>query len=205
MSFIAALGTGVVFGLSAGISPGPLLALVVSETLKYGWRSGVKVALAPLITDGPIILISLFLIFYLSNIDFLLGLISLLGAGFIGYLSFEVLTAKAPEVENTERESHSFKKGIITNALSPHPYLFYFSVGGPIILRAYETSVWSSAAFLIGFNLLLVGSKVGIAAVVSRSRSFLKSRMYLCTLKGLGIVLVIFAFLFLREAARYLF
>jgi len=28
--------SGVVFGLAAGIAPGPLLALAFSETLKYG-------------------------------------------------------------------------------------------------------------------------------------------------------------------------
>lgn len=46
--------SGIIFGLSAGISPGPLLALVISETLKFGRKEGIKVAIAPLITDIPI-------------------------------------------------------------------------------------------------------------------------------------------------------
>lgn len=45
------LSVGAVLGLSSGLSPGPLLALVISETLRHGVKAGVKVALAPIITD----------------------------------------------------------------------------------------------------------------------------------------------------------
>jgi len=34
--------SGMIFGLAAGTSPGPLLALVFSETLKYGKEEEVK-------------------------------------------------------------------------------------------------------------------------------------------------------------------
>ena len=44
---MALLGSAVVYGLSAGFSPGPLLALVISQTLRYGIREGVKAAWRP--------------------------------------------------------------------------------------------------------------------------------------------------------------
>ena len=50
--------TGIILGLMAGISPGPLLALVISETLKHGKKEGIKIALTPFITDLPAILLS---------------------------------------------------------------------------------------------------------------------------------------------------
>ena len=43
------LTIGTILGLSAGFAPGPLLALVISETLQHDIKSGVKVALAPII------------------------------------------------------------------------------------------------------------------------------------------------------------
>ena len=61
------LSAGVVMGLSAGFSPGPLLALVLSHTVRYGVREGVKIALAPLLTDLPIILVSMLVLTKLSN------------------------------------------------------------------------------------------------------------------------------------------
>ena len=67
-SEISFLASGVVFGLSAGLSPGPLLTLVISETLKHGTRSGIKVALAPLITDTPIVMLAITVVSQVSDL-----------------------------------------------------------------------------------------------------------------------------------------
>ena len=53
------LFSGVVFGLSAGLSPGPLLTLVISETLKHNAKEGIKVSIAPILTDLPIVMITI--------------------------------------------------------------------------------------------------------------------------------------------------
>ena len=80
------LTIGAVLGLSAGFAPGPLLTLVISETLQHGIKSGLKVAIAPIITDLPIIIVTLFLISKLSNFHEILGIISLIGGCFILYM-----------------------------------------------------------------------------------------------------------------------
>src|SRR5215210_2883396 len=56
LSFLL-LGGGI--GLAAGISPGPVLTLVLSETLRHGWLRGAAVAAGPLLADGPIIVFAL--------------------------------------------------------------------------------------------------------------------------------------------------
>ena len=75
---LSTISAGIVLGLSAGFSPGPLLALVISETLQHDIRAGIKVAVAPIITDLPIIIFSLFIINEISGLYNILGLISLL-------------------------------------------------------------------------------------------------------------------------------
>ena len=85
---IALVSAGLVYGLSAGFSPGPLLALVISQTLKHGMREGVKVALAPLITDLPIILVSLLVLTRLTDFKTVLGVISIIGGVFVAYLAY---------------------------------------------------------------------------------------------------------------------
>ena len=54
----ALVSAALLLGLGEGIKPGPLNTLVITETLQHDWRSGTKVALSPLITDAPIIIIS---------------------------------------------------------------------------------------------------------------------------------------------------
>ena len=75
--------TGAILGPAAGIAPGPLLALVISETMEHGVRAGVKVALAPILKDLPIIIITIFILAKLSSFHSVLGVISILGAFFI--------------------------------------------------------------------------------------------------------------------------
>src|SRR3990172_11541892 len=73
-----ALALGVAYGLSAGIAPGPLLALVITTSRRDGWRAGALVAVAPLLTDIPIIVVSLSLLGQLS--DSSIGVIGVLGS-----------------------------------------------------------------------------------------------------------------------------
>ena len=69
------LAMGSILGLSAGFAPGPLLTLVISETLQHDIRAGVKVALAPIVTDLPIIMLTLFILVKLSGFHKVLGII----------------------------------------------------------------------------------------------------------------------------------
>ena len=125
------LTIGIVLGLSAGFAPGPLLTLVISETLQHDIKSGVKVALAPIINDVPIILLTLLVLSKLSAFHSILGIISLFGGFFILYMGYESIRTKRVEINFQEIKPKSLSKGIVANTLSPHPYLFWLSVGAP--------------------------------------------------------------------------
>ncbi len=81
-----ALSYGVVLGLSAGFSPGPLQMILIAQTLRYGTAEGLKVAVAPLLTDLPIIGLVLLLMLSLPQIDAVLGLIAYAGAALLLFL-----------------------------------------------------------------------------------------------------------------------
>lgn len=190
-----------VLGLSAGLAPGPLLTFVISQTLKYNVNEGLKVALAPLITDVPIILVTLFLLTKLSNFKMALGITSFLGGAFILYLSYETIKTKPFEASQDTR-AQSLKKGAMVNALNPHPYSFWFSVGSPTMLKDQAESSLGAVAFATSFYLCLVGSKLCLALVVGKSRAFLEGRVYLCTMRVLGALLFVFALLLFRDGLR---
>src|SRR5512139_1318754 len=86
---LSALALGVLLGFSAGLSPGPMLALVLAQTLRHGSREGCKIALTPLVTDAPIILVTLLLASKLAQLRPLLGMVSIAGAIFVLYLAWE--------------------------------------------------------------------------------------------------------------------
>lgn len=195
--------TGTVFGLTAGISPGPLLTLVISQTIKHNRAEGIKTAMAPLLTDLPIILFTLLALSRLSNSDPILGSISIAGSLFIVYLGLESIRTKGIEIKVQSIKPRSIRKSIIVNATSPHPYLFWLTVGAPIIFKAYHINPGTAAVFIIAFYVLLVGSKVGVAVLVDRSRGFLKNRAYIWAMRVLGIILLVFAAIYIRDGLQF--
>jgi len=201
---ITYLTMGAVFGLTAGISPGPLLTLVISETLRHNKTEGVKIAVAPLITDIPIVLLTIFILSKMASSDIVLGIISILGGIFIAYLGYDSIKSRGIEIDIQNLKPKSIRKGIIVNILSPHPYIFWLMVGAPITVNAYQANPVTAFAFIIAFYVLLVGSKISIALVVDRSRTFLKNKVFIWTLRILGLVLIIFAILLIKEGFGYL-
>lgn len=190
---------GAVLGLASGCAPGPLLVLVISETLRYDVRAGIKVALAPVITDLPIILFAHLVLSNLSDHQSILGVISLVGGCFVVYMAYENLRAEYLEPDLTDNRPRSLMKGMWTNMLSPHPYLFWISVGAPLLNKAISSSPAASIAFLGGFYALLVGSKVLLAILVGRSKSFLQGAVYRNIMRLLGLLLGVLALLLFRD------
>ncbi|OGP64540.1 MAG: hypothetical protein A2170_03190 [Deltaproteobacteria bacterium RBG_13_53_10] len=201
---ISALITGFVFGLSSGLAPGPLLVLVITQSLKHNAREGIKVAAAPLITDVPIILVSLFALTQLDSFHRALGFISFAGGIYVLYLSHECFRTKPVTLEELKTEPRSLSKGVVINFLNPHPYLFWLTFGGPFILKIREVNPLAPFAFISSFYLLLIGSKVFLALIAGRSRTFLRSKGYLFVMKGLALILTLFAFLLIKDALRFI-
>jgi threonine/homoserine/homoserine lactone efflux protein len=197
------LTSGLVLGLSAGLTPGPIMTLVIFQTLKYGVGEGVKVALAPLVTDAPIVFFSLFLLAQISSLKTVLGVLSFVGGTYLLYLAYESIRFKGAEQTEIREQPHSIRKGVVVNFLNPSPYVFWMSIGGPLVLKALQTHIAYSLFFIVPFYGLLVGSKCLLAVVSGKSKGFLTSRFYVYTMRMLGGILIVFALLFFRDGMKY--
>ena len=195
---------GIMFGLGAGLTPGPLMTLVITETLKHGTKEGLKISMAPLITDLPIILFSILLLSKISGFEQLIGIISLFGAGYIMYLGYQSLTFSGMAMETVTAAPQSIRKGILANIFNPNPYVFWVSVGAPIVINALDVSVLAAVLFLFAMYACLVGSKMLTALILGKSRQFLKNKYYINILRLLGVVLLVFAIIYLKDGLHYL-
>lgn len=197
--------SAVVLGFSAGIAPGPLLTLVVSESLRYGPRAGLSVSLAPLASDFPIVAAALMLASRLSGHMSLLGGLSVVGSAFIAYLAVENIRFAGSRMETeTTTGSRSFARGVTVNFLNPHPYLFWLTVGAPILIKAYAGGMLPVLTFLVLFYMCLVGCKMALALAIGRWRHLLGSRGYIWTIRTTGILLAGFSLLFLKDGLQKL-
>jgi len=191
---LAAVGTytaiGLTFGLTGGLSPGPITALVIGQTLRYGRHEGYKVALAPVITDGPLLALTMFLVARLQNIDVFAAVVGLLGAAVLFWLAVDSMKAGQLTVENNTGSPGSVTKAVLTNLVNPHPYLFWFTIGAPTALKAAQAHPGALVGFVSGFAAAIVGTKMLIAYSVDRYRTIFSGPAYRWTMRILGIMLM---------------
>jgi threonine/homoserine/homoserine lactone efflux protein len=198
------ISAGVLLGLISGLSPGPLLTLVLTQTIRHNRAEGIKVALSPLITDFPIILITVLILGRLAQFDIFLAIISFIGAIFLAYLGVESLRIRELNFDVKDSKSGSLKKGIIANFLNPGPYLFWATVGTPLMFKAYKTDLLTSIFFMASFYVFLIGSKIVVAFLVDKSKLFINQKIYLVLMRILGIALLVFSLIFLYDGIKYL-
>ncbi|MGD8398489.1 MAG: LysE family transporter [Anaerolineae bacterium] len=187
------LALGFSMGISAGLSPGPLLTLVITASLRSGLAGGLRVALAPFVTDAPIIGLAVLLAGRLP--PDVLHWVGTVGGLVVIWMGVDTLRAARgahlPQASTAQADARrELWRGVVVNALNPHPYLFWATVGGPALVRGWRASPAYVAAFLVPFYALLVGSKMVIAWMVSGRAGALSLDWYRRILGGCGVLLL---------------
>jgi threonine/homoserine/homoserine lactone efflux protein len=205
---LALLSSGAVLGLTCGITPGPLFALMLSETLRKGRRAGLAVSLAPLVTDLPIILLTVLVVSGLSRSGMVLGLISVAGGVFVARLGFDTIRATVTAGSDAPRgtaktdapespKSTGLRNAIIANFLNPGPWIYWLTVGAPLILNAWNRSPLLACAYLSTFYIFLSGSMIVLVLVAGRGLRHLNGPAAAWVMRVLGAMLFFFAAYFL--------
>ena len=106
---------GIFLGLVAGVSPGPLLTMVISETLQHGAKEGVKVAISPLITDLLIVSAIVAILSHFESQNSIVALISLLGAVYLIHLGISSFKVKYSSLFSSKIFNSSFTISICSS------------------------------------------------------------------------------------------
>ena len=163
---------GIGFGLAAAAQPGPFQTYIISQSLTRGWRKTLPAALAPLVSDPPIIALCLLA---LSQVPaWFERLLYYAGGTFVVYLAFGAyrawrdFKAEGPAVE--AGAGQGVWRAALVNALSPGPYLFWSLVTGPILMRGWRETPIHGIGFLAGFYVTLISSLAAIILVFGIAR-----------------------------------
>lgn len=164
---------GLGYGFAAASQPGPFQTYLISQTLSKGWRRTLPAALAPLISDGPIIALCLLVLSVVP--PWMERVLYSVGGAFILYLAYGAFQAwrhydPTPQVDSGARQS--LVKAAMMNMLSPGPYIFWSLVTGPILVAGWRTAPAIGVSFLAGFYLMLVGGLAGIILVFGLAARF---------------------------------
>jgi threonine/homoserine/homoserine lactone efflux protein len=149
---------GIGFGLAAAAQPGPLQTYLVSQTLLKGWKRTLPAAFAPLLSDGPIIALSLLVIsqipLWLQRFLYIVGGLFVLYLAYGAYKSWKNFDPTIPSAESKTQQS--ILKAALINILNPNPYIFWSLVTGPILLRGWRETPLHGLSFIAAFYATMV-------------------------------------------------
>jgi threonine/homoserine/homoserine lactone efflux protein len=162
-------------GFSATSMPGPMQAYLLNVTLNYGWRRGLLIIFSPLIIDGPIILLT---VFVLGSIpDWAIQAIRVVGGLLLLWIAWGAwqqlragvsFAAGEDKLKGNVSTPKILGTALAMNAVSPGPYLFWSTVNGPLLLQALDISIWAALAMLIGFYGTFLGGLALLVIVFSK-------------------------------------
>lgn len=188
---------GVSIGLAAGITPGPLLLLVITTTLRSGRRAGVLVAAAPLAADVLVVTATLLVLGQLSVVA--LSVVGVVGGFVLAYLGVRTLDAARTfelalsEVNMPVPVLRALRQATAVTVLNPHPWITWVAVLGPLTLVAWRSIPMAAPAPVIGCYAALIGARVMISLLVAAGRDRLTRTGYRQTLTAAGVLLVLAA------------
>lgn len=164
------LTQGLILGATAAVQPGPYQAYLLSQTLRTGWRKTLPAAFAPLLSDGPIVLLVLLVLttaprWLLSGLQIAGGLF-LLYLAYNAFRSYRAAETAAP-ADVAELPQRSLLKGALLNALSPNPYIFWATIAGPIFISGWREAPALGLSFVLGFYTALIGGFMAFIALFS--------------------------------------
>ncbi len=163
---------GLTLGLSAAFSPGPFQAYLFARTITRGWRLALPSVLAPLISDGPIVILMVLVL--TQTPDWLLNGVRLVGGVFLLYLAWRAYNASKQAGEPLEAPHQSAQRSLLeaalVNALGPGPYIFWGLIAGPILVSAWRSAPPLAVSFLAGFYGSLIGGLCVLVAVYAGAR-----------------------------------
>jgi threonine/homoserine/homoserine lactone efflux protein len=169
---IAYLVLGATYAFASAVQPGPFQTYLISQSLANGWRRTLPAALAPVLSDGPIILLVLLV---LTRVPAAFeGVLRCVGGVFVLYLAAGAFRSWRHYQSGTAPAPGSAPSGVwnatFVNLLNPNPYLAWSLVMGPLLMAAWRETPARGAAFLVGFYATLVVTSGGFIVLFGRAR-----------------------------------
>ena len=155
---------GITYAFAAAIQPGPFQTFIISKTLENGWKKTLPAAFAPILSDGPIILLVLFV---LTNIPQEMIRFLQIGGGlfllYLAYSSFKSFLNFDQLKKQDDKKSYStLLKAVLVNAINPAPYLGWSLIMGPLFIKGYNEVPAYGFALIAGFYITMVLCQTGI-------------------------------------------
>jgi threonine/homoserine/homoserine lactone efflux protein len=178
-------------------APGAFVAYLVGLVSQRGWRRTWYLCFVPLITDGPIIALLVFVLAQAPPV--FLGVLQIVGGFFLMWLGLQTLQAfinpanpsTAQHPSSPKPTNRSVLHSLLMNLINPGPWIFWGTIGAVRLVQLWRESAANAAGLLIGFYAVLCsGLLFWISLFASASKLNPRAPRLLRLLAALALLLL---------------
>jgi len=163
------IGSG--FAFAAALQPGPLQAYLLSSVVRRGWRATLPASFAPLLSDGPIVVITLIL---LSRVPESFQIVMRAAGGllllYLAWASYRNWQEGVfQDSEQSESAPRTLLQAVMVNLLNPNPYLGWSLVLGPAVIDAWRHDAAYAVILIVAFYGTMVVALAGTIFLFGRA------------------------------------
>lgn len=163
---------GITYAFAAAMQPGPFQTYVIAQTLSRGWKRTLPAAFAPMLSDAPIIVLTLFLLSQLQT--GFLRFLHLGGGLFLLYLtwrSFQTWHNFHRAVPAADTAGHqTLLSAAFVNLLNPNPYIAWSLIMGPLFLKGWREAPTNGISLIVSFYVTMTACTMGIILLFAFAR-----------------------------------
>jgi threonine/homoserine/homoserine lactone efflux protein len=186
--------------LTGALSPGPLLATVIYESSRHGFKSGPLLILGHAIAEiAMVAVITLGLSKFINN-PLILKVIFFAGAAILIFFGIQMI-ASLPQVSLDFKATRKKSSGLVMTGLTmslSNPYwsIWWLTFGMGMVLGAQKSGLTALAVFFAGHILADLSWYSVVSFALSKGRKFISLKIYKEIILICSIALLLFGFYF---------
>lgn len=178
MSLAATLLGGVVFGLALAAPPGPMNAVIATESVLRGWGAGFRAGLGAMVADVCFFLLALVgLVAFIQQSPGVRTALFAIGGLLMLYFAYGAVENARSFVDDDLEEGKGFRKAFVLALTNPFQIAFWLTVGVGLLepgrldvlasLPVVGSALAGRAVIQTGSPVLIVGLFGGVSVWIS--------------------------------------
>ena len=188
------LVAGILIGLSLAVPPGPMNAIIASESVKRSYVNGIKLGMGAMTADAIFLAITLIGVTVLFTGDAVKLIVSIAGGIILAYIA--VMTIKSFNRPLTESDKETMRSpyltGLVIGITNPSQILWWITAGAALIANFNALGI---VGFFIGIIIWVTSFSVSLHYAKKKARW-----LYPAVTLVSGVVLLCFSLLLMYNA-----
>ncbi|MCX7927387.1 MAG: LysE family translocator [Candidatus Omnitrophica bacterium] len=201
MEYLKIAWLSFLIALSGALIPGPLLAVVIAQSSKRGFKSGPLICLGHAFLEFIMVIILAVGVAKIKHMSLVISTIGLLGTSILFWLGISMLISISKisfeNIDKKEAMNNSFILGLTVSLANPYWLFWWLTIGAGLVLASLKKGIVGLTIFFISHISADFAWYSCIAWGCYQGKKLISQKVYKIMIAICGTALIISAIVFL--------